>query len=104
MGLGGRVSSIVAFLRAGYPTWMPATGYTPLLALLRRRVTDDEITDIASELILSGHSPIDSVDIGVEITRVTHEMPSLNDVERVQQRIAVIGHPDTPSDKPPCGA
>ena len=104
MDLGHRVSSIVAFLRAGYPACMPATGYIPLLALLRRRVTDDEITDIASELILSGHSPIDSVDIGVEITRVTHEMPPLNDIERVQQRIAVIGHPDTPSDNPPCGA
>jgi hypothetical protein len=75
---------------------MPATGYIPLLALLRRRVTDDEITDIASELIVSGHSPIDSVDIGVEITRVMHEMPALNDVERVQERIAAIGHPDPP--------
>jgi hypothetical protein len=40
----------------------------------------------------------------VEITRVTHEMPSLSDVERVHERIAVIGHPDTPSDNPPCGA
>ncbi len=96
MGLGGKVSSVMAFLRAGYPTCMPATGYIPLLALLRRRVTDDEITDIASELILSGHLAIDNVDIGVEITRVTHEMPSLNDVERVQERIAAIGHPDTP--------
>jgi hypothetical protein len=96
MGLGHRVSSIVAFLRAGYPACMPATGYIPLLALLRRRVTDDEIADIASELIVRGHSPIDSVDIGVEITRVMHEMPSLSDVERVQERIAAIGHPDPP--------
>jgi Protein of unknown function (DUF3349) len=62
MYLSHRVSSIVAFLRAGHPAWMPATGHIPLLALLRRRVTDDEITDIASELILSGHSPIDNVD------------------------------------------
>ena len=93
MDLGHRVSGIVAFLRVGYPGCMPSTGYIPLLALLRRRATDDEITGIASELIvISGQSPIHRVDIGVEITRVTDEMPSLNDVERVQERIAAIGH------------
>jgi hypothetical protein len=101
--MGHRVSSIVAFLRAGYPTCMPATGYIPLLALLRRRVTDDEIIAVAGELMVSNHTPIDNVDVGVEITRLTHEMPSLDDIERVQQRIAAIGHPDTPSDMPPCG-
>jgi hypothetical protein len=96
MDLGHKVSSIVSFLRAGYPVRMPSTGYIPLLALFRRRVTDDEITDIASELMIGGRSPIGNVDIGVEITRVTHEMPSLNDVTRVHERIAAIGHPDTP--------
>jgi len=79
-------------------------GLHPAAGPAARRVTDDEIADIASELIVRGHSPIDSVDIGVEITRVMHEMPSLSDVERVQERIAAIGHPDPHSDKSLCDA
>ena len=85
------LSSIVAFLRAGYPTGTPATGYMPFLALLRRRVTDDEIISITRELIRRRRRPIDSADVGVEITRVTHEMPSLDDIERVQNRLDAIG-------------
>jgi hypothetical protein len=104
MGLGDRVSRIVAFLRAGYPAGMPATGYIPLLALLRRQVSDDEIAAIASELIVRECPSIDNADIGVEITRVTQEMPSLDDIESVQQRLTAIGSLGSDPDKPSCGA
>lgn len=101
MSLGDRVASIVAFFRAGYPTWAPRTGYIPLLALLPRRVVDDEVTAIARGLSARKRRPINNVDIGVAITRITHEMPSLQDIERVQQRLASIGpsegQPDNPS-------
>jgi hypothetical protein len=98
MGLGDRLSSIVAFLRAGYATGTPATGYIPLLALLPRRVSDDEITAIVSELIVRKPTPIDNADVGVEITRITREMPSLDDIERVQRRRAAIGRPGSDPD------
>ena len=97
MGLGDRVASIVAFLRAGYPTGMPAVGYAPLSALLPRRVSDDEIRLVISQLVLQS---VDNVDVGVEITRLTHEMPLPDDIERVQRRLTAIGwpggHPDEP--------
>jgi hypothetical protein len=97
MSLGDRVvSRIVGFFRAGYPDWAPKTGYIPLLALLPRRVSEDEITSIAAKLLLRERRPIDNTDIGVEITRTTSEMPSLNDVERVQQRMASAGWTDQP--------
>jgi uncharacterized protein DUF3349 len=99
MGLGDRVASIVAFLRAGYPAGMPAVGYAPLLSLLPRRVSDDEIRSIISKLV-PGRRPVDNVDVGVEITRVTHEMPSVDDIERVQDGIAAIGWPGGHPDKP----
>jgi hypothetical protein len=91
MDLSHWVSSIVAFVRAGYPTGMPATGYLPLAALLRRRICDDEITAITSELIAHGRWPISPADVGVAITRVTNEMPSPDDIERVQRRLDAIG-------------
>lgn len=99
MGLGDRVASIVAFLRAGYPTGMPAVGHAPLLALLPRRVSDDETRLIISKLV-PGRRPVDNVDVGVEITRLTHEMPLPDDIERVQRRLTAIGWPNGHPDKP----
>lgn len=94
MGLGHRASRVLEFLRAGYPTWAPALSYIPLLALLPRGVTDDEVAAIARRLKVRQRHPIDNADIGVEITRVTREMPSLDDIERVQQRLARNAHPE----------
>lgn len=53
MGILDRVSRFVAFIRAGYPAGMPATGYVPLAALLPARIRDDEITLVTSELARS---------------------------------------------------
>ena len=89
MDLSHWVSSIVAFVRAGYPTGMPATGYVPLVALCRRRISNAEIKAITSELLL--HRPISTTDVGVAITRITNEMPSQDDIVRVQRRLDAIG-------------
>lgn len=96
MDLVGRASSIVAFLRAGYPTRVRALGYLPLLALLPRRVSDNEVSEIAGELAVRGR-PVDNADIGVEITRSIHEMPSIEDIGRVRRRLIAIGGPAAPT-------
>jgi Protein of unknown function (DUF3349) len=87
MGLGDRLAAVVTFLRAGHPSGTPVLGHIPLLALLPRRVSDDEITTIATKLIAPKRRSIDNIDVGVEITRVTDEMPSTDDVERIQRRL-----------------
>ncbi|MBW0012127.1 DUF3349 domain-containing protein [Mycobacterium sp.] len=91
MDLSHWVSSIVAFLRAGYPSGMPATGYSPLAALACRRASSDEIAAVTSELVTQGRRPISTTDVGVAIIRVTNQMPSLDDIARVQRRLAAIG-------------
>jgi Protein of unknown function (DUF3349) len=90
MDLAAWVSSIVAFVRAGYPAGMPATGYLPLVALARRRLCDDEIEAIAGKLMSRRLWPISSVDIGVEITRVINQMPLPDDIDRVHRRLKAI--------------
>lgn len=84
------VSRVVDFLRAGYPAGLPATGYVPLFALLRRRVSDDEVAAI-TERIRAGGGPAGVADMGVEISRITDEMPSLEDIGRVHDRLAALG-------------
>ncbi len=90
MYLAGRLARIVAFMRAGYPTGWSVTGYVPLAALLPRRVSDDEIATISSQLV-TRPGPISNADVGVEITRVIDDMPSPRDIERVQRRLDTIG-------------
>ena len=82
-------TSIVAWLRAGYPDGVPQTDYVPLLALLSRRLTNDEVKMVAGELI--GRGEFDRIDIGVLIARLTNELPAPEDVQRVRDRLAAKG-------------
>lgn len=85
------LTSVVAWLRAGYPEGIPPTDYFPVLALLSRRMGNDEVKQVAHELMQRGD--FDHVDIGVLITQLTDELPSPVDVERVRERLAAKGWP-----------
>ena len=87
---------MVAFVRAGYPQGVPETDYIPLLALLRRRLSDDEVAAVTAQLAGRGELNIDTADIGAAIIRITDELPSLADLERVQRRLEAIGWPVDP--------
>ena len=43
MALSDVLAKIVGFLRAGYPEGVPDGDYIPLVALLRRRLSDDDV-------------------------------------------------------------
>ncbi|MDT7763833.1 MAG: hypothetical protein QOC63_3253 [Mycobacterium sp.] len=91
------LAKIVAWITAGYPEGVPGPDRVPLLALLRRRLTDDEVKAVAEALI--NRSEFDQVDIGVLITEVTNELPTPDDIERVRKRLAAKGWPlDDPRD------
>jgi Protein of unknown function (DUF3349) len=91
MDLSHWVSSIVAFVRAGYPSGMPTARYVPLAARSRRRPSNDEIDAITSELVSHRHGPISTADVGVAITRVTDAMPAHDDIARVKRRLDAMG-------------
>ena len=83
---------ILNWLRVGYPQGIPPTAYMPLLALLSRRLTNEEVETVAKELMDRGE--FDNVDIGVAITQITDDSPSPDDVERVRgARLAAKGWP-----------
>ena len=85
------LNSVVAWLRAGYPDGIPPTDYFPVLALLSRRLSNDDVKLVARDLMQRGD--FDHVDIGVLITQLTDELPSPPDVERVRERLAAKGWP-----------
>ena len=91
------LAKIVAWLKSGYPDGVPQSDQVPLLALLSRRLTNDEVKAVARDLM--GRSEFDHIDIGVLITEITDELPRDEDVERVRERLAAKGWPlDDPRD------
>jgi hypothetical protein len=85
------LNSIVSWLRAGYPDGVPDTAYLPLLALLARRLTGDEVEAVAAELNRQQQFPVGNEDIGVLITKITNELPRREDVARVRARLEHAG-------------
>src|SRR5437879_875076 len=68
MALSEVLAKIIEWLRAGYPQGVPEHDYVPLLALLSRRLTHDEVLQVIDSLIELGALPADRVDVGVAIT------------------------------------
>jgi hypothetical protein len=86
------LSSILGWLRAGYPEGVPETDYVPLFALLASTLTDDEVNAIADELAGSG-TPSSATAIREAIESVTRTAPQESDVARVRAHLAAGGWP-----------
>jgi hypothetical protein len=89
MALSMLLESIVAWVRKGYPEGVPRQDYIPLLALLKRRMTDDELAQVAHEVVAGDQD--DPTAIATAIEQLTHEEPSAADIERVRERLRETG-------------
>jgi GAF domain-containing protein len=83
-------SKFVDFVRAGYPDVAPRTGHAPLFALLRRRLSDDEVVAVA-EMIAETGPPIVQTDILVAVTELVRDTCLADDAVRVSQHLADTG-------------
>ena len=86
------LSSIVSWLRAGYPEGVPQRDYLPLFALLASQLSDVEVNEVAEELV-SGSDPASQQAIRDAIEMVTHSEPNDADVARVRAHLAAGGWP-----------
>jgi hypothetical protein len=86
------LSSIVTWLRAGYPEGVPDVDYLPLFALLASELTDSDVNAIAGELE-SSSNPNSAQAIRDAIKNVTDGKASDADVARVRARLAGGGWP-----------
>jgi hypothetical protein len=91
------LAKIVAWITSGYPEGVPGPDRVPLFALLKRRLTDDEVRAVVTALNDLGE--FDDAEIGVLIIQITDALPMPEDVERVRERLAAKGWPlDDPRD------
>ncbi len=92
MALPPFLSSIIEWLRAGYPEGVPDVDYIPLFALLGSQLTDTEVSEIA-ETLASESDPDSAAAIRKAIAAVTHEQVLDSDVARVRSHLAAGGWP-----------
>src|SRR5215469_4067649 len=92
MALPPFLTSIIGWLRAGYPEGVPDVDYIPLFALLGSELTDADINAIADELAAGG-DPATAQGIKDAIEKASHEKPMDVDVARVRARLAAGGWP-----------
>ncbi len=89
------VERALAWLRQGYPDGVPTVDYVPLLALLRRRLSDDEVREVADILVVQGGvdaaATASRIDAQVLMSKVVGDLPSEEDIQRVERRLAVFG-------------
>jgi Protein of unknown function (DUF3349) len=85
------LARIVSWITEGYPEGVPGPDRVPLFALLKRRLTDDEVKIVAQALL--ERNEIDDAEIGVLITQITDELPTPDEIERVRARLAEKGWP-----------
>ncbi|HEX4470942.1 MAG TPA: DUF3349 domain-containing protein [Nocardioides sp.] len=88
--------SVLGWLRAGYPEGIPNSDYLPILGVLQRRLTTEEIESIAdglAEQSAGSDEPISRADIERIITETVYQHASDSDVARVSARLASGGWP-----------
>ncbi len=95
------INRLVDWLRAGYPSGVPENDYVPLFALLRRRLSDEEIADLGDELVRLGIIPAGKIDVGVEMTKVFDHLPTEMEMLRVSRILREGGWPVTPDQDAP---
>jgi hypothetical protein len=86
------VKSVVNWLRAGYPEGLPVHDYVPIFAVLARRLSDEEVAQVAVELVREGDVRSETA-MREAILSVTLELPSEKDMARVSDRLAEVGWP-----------
>jgi hypothetical protein len=86
---------VLEWLRAGYPSGVPQQDYVVLLGLLRRKLTDAEVHQIATELagLAEQGEIITTADVERLINQATLDEACTEDVRRVSSRLAAGGWP-----------
>ena len=86
--------SVVDWLNAGYPEDVPPKDYFPLLALLKRSLTEDEVVKAAQSILKSSNGDTVTEDeIRTAVQGVIDKEPNPEEIHQVASRLASVGWP-----------
>ena len=91
----GFLQSVLGWLHQVYPDGIPRTDYFPLIALLKRSLSEDEVIQAAFS-VLKDSDPADAVtaeQIRDAIHEVIEKEPNPEEIHQVAARLASVGWP-----------
>ena len=88
------MDNILGWLHDGYPHGVPPKDYFPLLALLTRSLSEDEVVKVA-QIVLRGidSDAVTQEEIRAAIQLVTDKEPNPEEIHQVAARLALVGWP-----------
>lgn len=88
------IDNILGWLHEGYPHGVPPKDYFPLLALLARSLTEEEIVKVAQTVLTGNDSgTVTPGEIRAAIHLVTDKEPNPEEIHQVAARLASVGWP-----------
>lgn len=86
--------NVIRWLNAGYPDGVPPKDYFPLLALLKRSLTDEEVVTAAKSILKSADSDkVTEDEIRTAVQNVIDKEPNPEEIHQVASRLASVGWP-----------
>jgi hypothetical protein len=90
----GVLDSVLSWLRQGYPEGVPPKDYFPLLALLKRTLSEEEVVTAAKSVLKSTASDtVTEAQIRTAVHAVIEKEPNPAEIHQVASRLASVGWP-----------
>ncbi|WP_396925739.1 DUF3349 domain-containing protein [Mycolicibacterium sp.] len=89
------LENVLGWLHKGYPEGVPPTDYYPLLALLKRSLSEDEVVQAAQSILraASFDTPVSEAQIREAVREVIAKDPNPEELNQVAARLASVGWP-----------
>ena len=86
--------NVLSWLHDGYPEGVPPKDYFPLLALLKRSLTEEEVVKAAQTVLKGTNSDtVTEAEIRAAVHAVTAQEPNPEELHQVASRLASVGWP-----------
>ena len=90
----GVLDNVLAWLHDGYPQGVPQKDYFPLLALLKRSLSEDEVVKAAQSVLRSTESDsVTEAEIRAAVQADIDKEPNPEEIHQVASRLASVGWP-----------
>ena len=88
------LDNVLGWLHEGYPEGVPQKDYFPLLALLKRSLTEEEVVKAAQSVLKASDSDTVTEDeIRSAVQAVIEKEPNPEEIHQVAARLASVGWP-----------
>jgi hypothetical protein len=88
------MENVLGWLHDGYPDGVPPKDYFPLLALLKRSLTEEEVIKAAQSILKSTDADeVTEAAIRTAVQAVIAKEPNPEEIHQVASRLASVGWP-----------